>query len=74
MWRVGGKGQKPSPLDWKQQYRDFEPGAQVRDMGRMLVNCESGPFPSEGPGGGSVMKSLRLRAQCGISECIPLQL
>lgn len=52
MWRGDGKGQKPSPLDWKQQYRDFEPGAQVRDMGRTLVNCMSGPFPSEDPGWG----------------------
>lgn len=73
MWRDGRKGQKPSPLDSEQQYRDFEPGAQVRDMGRTLMNCTSGPFPSEDPGGGggSVMKILRLRAQCGISECIP---
>lgn len=54
MWRDGRKGQKPSPLDSEQQYRDFEPGAQVRDMGRTLMNCTSGPFPSEDPGGGGV--------------------
>lgn len=68
-----GRDRSQVPLTGSSNTGILNPEPMGRDMGRTLMNCTSGPFPSEDPGGGggSVMKILRFRAQCGISECIP---